>query len=74
MTYNENFINRINLLSETDAWQHGRASINITNIRETDEGWYECKVTFPSEIPSTKSNGTWFYLKVKGKYENFSIV
>lgn len=68
LDYNENFINRINLLSDTDAWQRGRGSINITSIRETDEGWYECKVIFPNRTPSSKPNGTWFHLLVEGRH------
>lgn len=68
--YHENFFNRISLLSETEAWQRGRGSINITSIRETDEGWYECRVIFPNRTPASKPNGTWFHLFVEGISKN----
>ncbi|XP_065211981.1 protein borderless isoform X2 [Planococcus citri] len=66
MTPADNFVNRIHLLTDKDAWQHGKGSVNITSIRETDEGWYECKVIFPNRTPSTKANGTWYHLQVEG--------
>lgn len=66
-SYSDNFVHRIHMLTGEDAWQHGRGSINITSIREMDEGWYECKTIFPNRIPSTKANGTWFNLQVEGE-------
>ncbi|PSN47234.1 Protein borderless [Blattella germanica] len=45
---------------------YGRGSINLTNIRESDSGWYECSVFFPNRTPSTRPNGTWFHLSVEG--------
>lgn len=51
----------------------GKGSINITNIRETDSGWYECRVMFPNRSPVSRNNGTWFYLTVDGNiYSIFS--
>ncbi|XP_044733177.1 protein borderless isoform X2 [Chrysoperla carnea] len=44
----------------------GKGSINVTNIRETDSGWYECRVMFPNRSPVSRNNGTWFYLTVDG--------
>ncbi|XP_069675343.1 protein turtle isoform X5 [Periplaneta americana] len=42
---------------------YGLASLNLTNIRESDQGWYECKVVFLNRSPPQK-NGTWFHLDV----------
>lgn len=44
--------------------QFGAASLNLTNIRETDQGWYECKVVFLNRSPNQHKNGTWFHLDV----------
>jgi hypothetical protein len=45
----------------------GLASLNLTNIQESDRGWYNCKVVFlnrqPEDIPSI-NNGTWYHLSV----------
>jgi hypothetical protein len=50
-----------------DSSQYGLASLNLTNIRESDQGWYECKVVFLNRNPGSR-NGTWFHLDVHGKY------
>ncbi|XP_055642345.1 protein turtle isoform X1 [Toxorhynchites rutilus septentrionalis] len=42
----------------------GAASLNLTNIREADQGWYECKVVFLNRPPKQHKNGTWFHLDV----------
>lgn len=42
----------------------GAASLNLTNIRESDQGWYECKVVFLNRSPNQHKNGTWFHLYV----------
>ncbi|XP_055547077.1 protein turtle isoform X1 [Wyeomyia smithii] len=42
----------------------GAASLNLTSIRETDQGWYECKVVFLNRPPKQHKNGTWFHLDV----------
>ncbi|EEB15044.1 neuronal cell adhesion molecule, putative [Pediculus humanus corporis] len=55
---------RIKLI-ESDS-DYGKGSINLTNIRETDGGWYECQILFPNRSPITHQNGTWFHLKVEG--------
>ncbi|XP_034256126.1 protein borderless isoform X2 [Thrips palmi] len=44
----------------------GVGAINLTSIRESDKGWYECRVHFPNRTPSTRLNGTWFFLDVDG--------
>ncbi|XP_065159614.1 protein turtle isoform X4 [Atheta coriaria] len=44
---------------------YGAASLNLTDIRESDQGWYECKVVFLNRSPNgNKKNGTWFHLDV----------
>ncbi|XKL61367.1 hypothetical protein PGB90_008424 [Kerria lacca] len=44
---------------------YGLASLNLTNIKESDQGWYECNVVFLNRPPSsTNKNGTWFHLDV----------
>nr|XP_018895915.1 PREDICTED: protein borderless isoform X1 [Bemisia tabaci] len=63
MTTNDEFNQRINL---AQTGPHGKGSINLTSIRETDSGWYECKIYFPNRTPSTKQNGTWYHLTVEG--------
>jgi immunoglobulin superfamily member 9B len=44
----------------------GKASINLTSVRESDKGWYECQMIFPNRSPPTRNNGTWFHLAVDG--------
>ncbi|XP_044748189.1 protein turtle isoform X3 [Coccinella septempunctata] len=43
---------------------YGAASLNLTNIKESDQGWYECKVVFLNRSPNQHKNGTWFHLDV----------
>ncbi|XP_076226998.1 protein turtle isoform X7 [Nomia melanderi] len=45
---------------------YGVASLNLTDIRESDQGWYECKVVFLNRSPNNNKNGTWFHLDVHG--------
>jgi immunoglobulin superfamily member 9B len=44
----------------------GKASLNLTSVRDSDSGWYNCKMTFPNRTPQTRNNGTWFHLSVDG--------
>lgn len=44
----------------------GKASINLTSVREADTGWYECKMSYPNRSPQTRNNGSWFHLAVDG--------
>lgn len=48
---------------------YGLASLNLTDIRESDQGWYECKVVFLNRSPNSHKNGTWFHLDVHGKHD-----
>ena len=45
----------------------GQASIEISDIRVKDEGWYECSVLFLDKNDDTNINGTWIYLSVNCK-------
>lgn len=60
----EGYAGRISLVSADSSY--GKGSINLTNIRESDGGWYECSIFFPNRTPSTRLNGTWFRLSVEG--------
>lgn len=66
MIASEPYVGRIQLLNGLE-YTYGKASINLTSIRESDAGWYECKIIFPFRTPTTLRNGTWFYLAVNGK-------
>jgi len=43
----------------------GKSSLNITNVRDSDHGWYECKIFFLNRPPETPENGTWVLLDVQ---------
>lgn len=55
---------RINLVDQSLGL--GKASINLTAIRESDSGWYQCRALFPNRTPATRGNGTFFHLTVDG--------
>lgn len=62
----EGYEGRVSRVSENSPY--GQASLNLTNIRESDQGWYKCKVVFLNRSPNSHKNGTWFHLDVHGKY------
>ncbi len=43
------------------------ASIELTDIRLEDEGWYECKIVIVENEESSNNNGSWVYLAVNCK-------
>lgn len=43
-----------------------RARLTLSGLRETDHGWYECRLFFPNRTPTTRLNGTWYHLTVHG--------
>lgn len=45
----------------------GQASLNLTNVKETDQGLYECKIYYLDRRPEDNTNGTWVFLDVQGK-------
>ena len=45
----------------------GQASIELSDIRMSDEGWYECSVLFLDGSDDVSVNGTWIHLTVNGK-------
>lgn len=57
---------RVHLLEDASSRGYGQGSINLTNIRESDQGWYECRVIFPNRTPNSRNNGTWFHLAIDG--------
>ncbi|XP_033230293.1 protein borderless isoform X2 [Belonocnema kinseyi] len=59
------FVGRIHRLEDTSGY--GQGSVNLTNIRDSDQGWYECKVIFPNRTPSSRNNGTWLHLSIDGE-------
>ncbi|XP_028896692.1 protein borderless isoform X2 [Zeugodacus cucurbitae] len=60
----ELFNGRLNLV--TNHPEYGKASVNLTAIRESDQGWYHCQIIFPNRTPSVRNNGTLFHLAVQG--------
>ncbi|XP_055713087.1 protein borderless [Phlebotomus papatasi] len=71
LTAADNFIGRINLLD--NEYGLGKASVNLTALRESDGGWYQCRVIFPNRTPSTRGNGTWFHLTVDGRHNLLKV-
>lgn len=63
---------RIHLLDDIGHRGYGQGSINLTNIRESDQGWYECRVIFPNRTPNSRNNGTWFHLAIDGKLVTYN--
>ncbi|KAJ3659401.1 hypothetical protein Zmor_011091 [Zophobas morio] len=68
MTSTDPFVGRIDLVNVASIGdrRYGKASVNLTSIRDTDSGWFECEVLFPNRTPSSRNNGTWFHLTVNG--------
>lgn len=63
----DEYVGRIVLLDKYHGHPHlGRASVNLTSIRETDGGWFQCKIYFPNRTPSTMNNGSMYHLSVDG--------
>ncbi|KAJ8922838.1 hypothetical protein NQ315_007873 [Exocentrus adspersus] len=65
VTESDDYVGRISPLNKHYPL-YGRASINLTSIRESDAGWFDCKVIFPNRMPPWRNNGTWFHLTVSG--------
>ena len=45
-----------------------QASVEVSDIRISDEGWYECTIVFLHGDQEQNSNGTWVYLSVNCEY------
>ncbi|KAK3862557.1 hypothetical protein Pcinc_031593 [Petrolisthes cinctipes] len=58
----ENYKGRASRVSP-DTTKFGLASLNLTSVREDDQGWYECKV-FYLDRTGAADNGTWVHLDV----------
>lgn len=63
MKIESKYKDRIQFLNE-EVEGYGKASINLTAIRESDGGWYECKILFPNRTPISSNNGTWFHITI----------
>ncbi|CAG9859891.1 unnamed protein product [Phyllotreta striolata] len=66
VTEDDEYLGRIVLVDRNVHRTYGIASINITSVRETDAGWFECRTLFPNRTPPWRNNGTWFHLTVSG--------
>lgn len=66
VTVDHSYKGRVHLLDDAGHRGYGQGSINLTNIRESDQGWYECRVIFPNRTPNSRNNGTWFHLAIDG--------
>lgn len=60
------YVGRLHLITDLPK-EYGLASINLTSIRDDDTGWFECRILFRNRIPSSRNNGTWYFLTVNGK-------
>ncbi|XP_045479639.1 protein borderless isoform X2 [Harmonia axyridis] len=66
ITSNEPYVGRLNLVEHPHP-RYDIVTVNLTSIRESDDGWFQCKVNFPNRTPSRRNrNGTWFHLSVNG--------
>lgn len=45
----------------------GQASLNLSSIRHSDSGFYECKIHFLDRKPNDKGLSTYLYLDVQGE-------
>lgn len=62
---NEQYKERIHLVDDKTGL--GKASINLTLVREEDIGWYECKIFYPNRSPQNGPRSTsWFHLSLDG--------
>ncbi|KAG1967226.1 hypothetical protein F2P79_002749 [Pimephales promelas] len=43
---------------------HGKASLQIDQVRSEDQGWYECRVLMLEQQYDTFHNGSWVHLTV----------
>ena len=69
--YHDNYKGRVSGVHRGS--HYGQASLNLTNIKETDQGWYECKVVFLNRLPNQHKNGTWYHLDVHGEYASLNL-
>ena len=51
-----------------------QASIRVSDIRTSDEGWYECSIVFLDGNDESNVNGTWIYLSVNCEYNIYLYV
>lgn len=46
----------------------GPASIELSDVRVVDQGWYECTVLYVDRPEQPTDNATWIYLAVNGNH------
>jgi len=68
-----NYQGRVRLLADRTG-SGDDASLEITDVRLTDEGWYECSVVFIGSTDDPTANGTWVYLAVTGYTQHLVCV
>uniref|UniRef100_A0A6P7FQ61 Protein borderless n=1 Tax=Diabrotica virgifera virgifera TaxID=50390 RepID=A0A6P7FQ61_DIAVI len=66
VTEADEYVGRIALVTKIPHRTYGMGSINLTSVRESDAGWFECRTLFPNRTPAWRNNGTWFHLTVSG--------
>lgn len=52
----------------------GQASLNLSQVRESDQGLYECKIYYLDRRPEDKANGTWIFLDVQGEFASNQLL
>ncbi|CAM1297979.1 IGSF9B (predicted) [Pycnogonum litorale] len=57
----KDYLKRVDL-AHGEADRVGGASLNLTNVRESDQGWYECNIVYLNH--PKPDNGTWVFLEV----------
>lgn len=62
----EGYEGRVARVNQQGSSHYGLASLNLTRIRESDQGWYSCLVNFLNRSPRQDKNGTLFHLNVHG--------
>ena len=65
----EGYEGRVSLMADPN---NREASLNLTNVRESDQGWYECKVYFLNQNNEQLKNGTFVLLDVHGLWLRFA--
>jgi len=60
-----NYQGRARLVADQSG--HDDASLELTDVRLSDEGWFECSVVFIGSTDDPSANGTWVYLAVTGQ-------
>ena len=52
---------------------YGQATLNLTNVRISDQGLYQCILYFFDRSPDFPTNGSFVHLEVRCEYKNFFL-